>query len=475
MENDSPSAKDLPMPKTINNNVEYYLRYLVENGGGGGGGTTNYEQLSNKPQINGTTLSGNKSLSDLGAQASLVSGTNIKTINNQSLLGSGNIDIQGGGSDLPIAFSSTRPATDGSVLLWVNAEYTPVSPTGVTVSPATLSGVVGSTGSLTATITPSGATGTIVWASSNTAVATVSNGTVTYVSAGNATITATIDGTSISGTCAVTVSAVPVEPTGITVSPSTLVGTAGQTGNLTATLTPSGATGTILWSSSDTSIATVSNGVVSYIAEGNATITATIDGKQLSDTCAVTVNAAPVVDTITGYAINGAPTNINIVDQTATNPGQYQLTYNGTNYPYNEVGIKNGGNYVTKVRTSISGLNSRLLNVAIDESATEGTDLISLCLFTAGAQNLGFRLNKSGIQTGQVSINPTKEGTLTGFGEYIIHTKTEGTSIVVTFTNPTTNEVEQTLTWANLGSTYTPAIGFGYNQTGNQSFTFKIV
>jgi hypothetical protein len=33
-----------------------------------------------------------------GKQATLVSGTNIKTINNESILGSGNIDIQGGGS-----------------------------------------------------------------------------------------------------------------------------------------------------------------------------------------------------------------------------------------------------------------------------------------------------------------------------------------------------------------------------------------
>lgn len=36
-------------------------------GGGGEGGTTNYNQLTNKPSINGVTLSGNKSLSDLGA------------------------------------------------------------------------------------------------------------------------------------------------------------------------------------------------------------------------------------------------------------------------------------------------------------------------------------------------------------------------------------------------------------------------
>lgn len=37
--------------------------------GGGGGGTSNYNDLSNKPQIAGTTLSGNKSLADLGIAA----------------------------------------------------------------------------------------------------------------------------------------------------------------------------------------------------------------------------------------------------------------------------------------------------------------------------------------------------------------------------------------------------------------------
>lgn len=35
-------------------------------GGGGGGGTTNYNDLSNKPSINGVTLSGNKTSEDLG-------------------------------------------------------------------------------------------------------------------------------------------------------------------------------------------------------------------------------------------------------------------------------------------------------------------------------------------------------------------------------------------------------------------------
>lgn len=40
-------------------------------GGGGGGGTTNYNELSNRPQINNKTLTGNKSGSDLGLQDKL--------------------------------------------------------------------------------------------------------------------------------------------------------------------------------------------------------------------------------------------------------------------------------------------------------------------------------------------------------------------------------------------------------------------
>lgn len=34
----------------------------------GGGGTSDYTQLTNKPQINSVELTGNKSLSDIGAQ-----------------------------------------------------------------------------------------------------------------------------------------------------------------------------------------------------------------------------------------------------------------------------------------------------------------------------------------------------------------------------------------------------------------------
>lgn len=42
------------------------LKQVIESGGGGGGGTNNYNLLQNKPQVNGVTLSGNKTTDDLG-------------------------------------------------------------------------------------------------------------------------------------------------------------------------------------------------------------------------------------------------------------------------------------------------------------------------------------------------------------------------------------------------------------------------
>lgn len=83
----------------------------------------------------------------------------------------------------------------------------------------------------------------------------------------------------------------PPEVTGIGVAPSTLSLVEGDVAQLTATLFPAGATGTITWSSSSDSVASVdAEGLVTAEAEGSATITATCSGK--SDTCSVTVTAS---------------------------------------------------------------------------------------------------------------------------------------------------------------------------------------
>ena len=63
--------------KELDTGISYYYdgtdwNEIPSSGGGGGGtGTDNYNELNNKPSINGTTLSGNKSLDNLGIQAKL--------------------------------------------------------------------------------------------------------------------------------------------------------------------------------------------------------------------------------------------------------------------------------------------------------------------------------------------------------------------------------------------------------------------
>lgn len=85
-----------------------------------------------------------------------------------------------------------------------------------------------------------------------------------------------------------TVGAGTYSVTGIGVIPSTASIEVDETITLAATLFPTGATGNITWSSSSDSIAIVDEyGVVTGIAAGTATITATCG--DYSDTCTVTV------------------------------------------------------------------------------------------------------------------------------------------------------------------------------------------
>ncbi len=85
-----------------------------------------------------------------------------------------------------------------------------------------------------------------------------------------------------------TVVAEPTTPS-VTLDKKTLSVQEDATATLTATTVPAGET--VTWTSSDGTKASVSDGVVTGEAEGNATITAsiTVDGETYTDTCAVTV------------------------------------------------------------------------------------------------------------------------------------------------------------------------------------------
>ncbi len=154
----------------------------------------------------------------------------------------------------------------------------------VTIDKTSLSLAIGETATLTATVKPDNATDkSVVWTSSDESVAKVANGKVTAIKSGKATITASCGGKTAE--CVVTVT-VPSES--VTLDKTTLSLAVGETAQLTATVKPDNATDkNVVWTSSDESVAKVTNGKVTAIKSGNATITASCGGKTAE--CAVTV------------------------------------------------------------------------------------------------------------------------------------------------------------------------------------------
>ena len=150
----------------------------------------------------------------------------------------------------------------------------------------------------------------IEYTSSDTNVATVDNeGVVTAIAEGETTITATATGKSISGTMIflpasvsykVTVAKNSLPVTSITLNETKLIKKPGDAAvTLTATVAPDDATDkTVVWTSSNESVATVTDGVVNFIAAGTATITVTATNgtEDTTDDQTATCNVAVVFD-----------------------------------------------------------------------------------------------------------------------------------------------------------------------------------
>ncbi len=141
------------------------------------------------------------------------------------------------------------------------------------------------------------------WSSSSSAVATVDgSGTVTAVAAGSAEIVATIDGRT--GQATVTVTPPPVATVAVTLG-STSLAVGQSTQGQVVLRDANGATLTgrqVAWTSSNPTIASVNgSGLVSGLAVGTATITATSEGRS----GAATVTVTPVVS-IAAVALRNA-------------------------------------------------------------------------------------------------------------------------------------------------------------------------
>ena len=284
---------------------EQYL-FAIAEGGGGGGGTTDYDKLNNKPQINGTTLSGNKTTAQLGLAPGTLTGASDPTTSTAGTVGQFYLNTDSG--DLFICSEAS-----GGTYVWlqVNGGGGSIAVTGVEITqPASDTDLyIGSSNiALEATISPAAATNkNITWSSSDTSkIDIVYNAQTTgfeaqAVANGAATITVTTEDGSFTDTVTITAK---THVTGVTVSPASASPILNSTQQLTATIAPADATDkTGTWTSSDTTVATVdSNGLVTAKAEGTATITFTTTDGSFTGTSTIT----PVDQPTTWTAIQSA-------------------------------------------------------------------------------------------------------------------------------------------------------------------------
>ena len=176
-----------------------------------------------------------------------------------------------------------------------------IKPTSLNIIPSSISVKKWTTYEIPYTVLPENATNQKVkWTSSNTNIATVSNWIITPVTAGTTTITGTTDYLWFTDTVNIEVYVVPA--TWVSLNESSITVDAWETFQLEATVTPVDTSyPEVVWFSSNTSVATVnSSGLVTYVGDGNATITVTTVYWWYTATCSVEcVSAKPVSQTFT--------------------------------------------------------------------------------------------------------------------------------------------------------------------------------
>lgn len=117
----------------------------------------------------------------------------------------------------------------------------------------------------------------LTWQSTEPDIASVNNGTVVALREGTTVITAASPN-GVLAACVVTVRPAAIHVASISLNTSNVTLAAGEQYMLTANVLPSNATDpTLVWTSANPSVATVSGGVITGVSEGMTTITATAE------------------------------------------------------------------------------------------------------------------------------------------------------------------------------------------------------
>ncbi len=198
-----------------------------------------------------------------------------------------------------------------------------------------------------------------------------------------------------------TIEPATVAVTGVTLAPTSATLTLGETETVTLipTVLPNDATDkSVTWSSSNEAVATVTDGVVTAVAAGEATITVTTTDGAKTATCAVTV-AAPAASTYTVTLKEGTDDadNWTITPAEATTTGvaagtEVKATYGGTKKVKSVKAVKKAkpAATVTTAPTAKTGVKAGEDVAIVNEGAAEGGTMMYMVNATQPASTDGF-------------------------------------------------------------------------------------
>ena len=237
----------------------------------------------------------------------------------------------------------------------------------------TLSLIPGETGQLIATILPENATNkTIKWSSSNSTVATVNEmGIITAVSEGTTTVTGSVDGKSAACIVTVSTSIIPVTEIMLNKSSTNLI--VGGTDYLTVFILPNNATNkNVNWLSSAPEIVYVdTNGKITALKEGSATITACSADGQKTATCIVYVTNIAV----TGITLN--KTALTLLQGDSETLTATVTPYNATN---KTITWSSSNDYVAQIEDGkVTGLHE---GTAVITASADNGNKTATCIVT---------------------------------------------------------------------------------------------
>ncbi len=355
------------------------------------------------------------------------SATNIATITNTGLATS----VATG--------AATITAASGNVSASTTLAVNPAALLSIAVTPANASAALGTTQQFDAVGTYSDGstldlTTTATWSSTATAVSTISNGLGTQglantESVGAANIVATLG--SISGSTSLTVT--PAALTTIVLSPAQPSVPVGTTQQFTATGlftdgTTQNLTSTVTWSSSATTIATISNapgsqGLATTVATGTTTITATSASVTASTSLTVTASLVSIAVTPAGPMLASGTTQQFAATGTFSDGTTQDVTSSST-WTSSDV---------TTATISSTGLATTIASGTATITATDGSVSGSTSLIVTQATLVSIVVNPS---TASIPAGSTEQFAATG-----------------TFSDSSTQDLSSTAYWSSSDGT----------------------